>query len=71
MEYIIVGDTEKYNDCLIYVCGKNKQRANDVLARMLHTPNEQDKAEMKKHKNIRVKEVNDNDCWWNDPWLCN
>ena len=33
MEYIIVGDTAEYKECLVYTCGKSKERAKEVLSR--------------------------------------
>lgn len=62
-EYIIVGDTEKYKDCLIYVCG-TKQNAENVLEQMLNNPTDNDLKVMKGHTNLRVKEVPTNKCWW-------
>lgn len=66
-EFIIVGDYEEFKDptCLIYVCGKNRTRAEEVLNRMLTNPNEQDKKLLKKATNIRIEEVKSDDCWWN------
>ena len=69
-EYIIVGDTKDYKDCLIYTCG-TFERAKEVLQKMFADPTEQDKEEMKKHTNIHIKEVNSNEFWWNDPFLAN
>jgi len=65
MEYIIVGDTEKYKGCLIYVCGKDKERAEKALERMKTNPTENDLAISKGHANLRVETVQDKDCWWN------
>lgn len=68
VEYIIVGDTEKYKDCLIYSCGKSKERANEVLNRMLTSPTENDKKLMQSLKDIRIEEVPQEDCFWNDSY---
>ena len=70
-EYIIVGDTEKYDGCLIYTCGTDKSWAEKVLERMLTNPDEQDKQELAKHSNLRVEAVQEKDQWWNDPFLAN
>ena len=65
-EYIIVGDTEKYNGCLIYTCGIDKSFAEQVLSNMMTAPTEQDKKFMETHSNLRVEEVQPEYCWWND-----
>lgn len=71
VEYIIVGDTEKYEGCLIYTCGKSLEHAEDVLNRMLNAPTNNDLMVSKEHTNLRVEEVDSSKCWWNDPYLCN
>ena len=65
VEYIIVGDTEKYKDCLIRVAGKTFEQADQVLNSMLNNPNDNDKKLIKGHTNLRIKEVDSKDCWWN------
>jgi hypothetical protein len=70
-EYIIVGDTDKYKDCLIYTCGKSLEHARNVLDQMLNNPDENDLKSMEGHYNIRIKEVQSKDGWWNDPFLAN
>lgn len=68
-EYIIIGDTEKYKDCLVYTCGKNKEHAEKVLAEILANPTADDT--LARHSNFRIKEVEEKDQWWNDPFLAN
>lgn len=68
--YIIVGDTEKHGECLIYVCA-NSVVAEQVLDRMLNNPDEEDKIAMRTHKNIRIKKTDESRCWWDDPFLAN
>ena len=70
-EYTIIGDTEKYGPCLIYVCGRNKAHAEKVLKQMLENPSENDKVVMRGHTNIRINEVDSKSVWWNDPVLRN
>lgn len=65
-EYVIVGDTEKNNGCLVLVCGKSLETANKALNRMITNPTDSDKALMKEHKNLRIEEVPKEDCWWNE-----
>lgn len=65
-EYTIVGDTEKYEGCLVLACGASKEHAKEVLNRMLNNPTASDKMLIKGHKNLRIKKVTKNNCWWND-----
>lgn len=62
MEYIITEKTEKHGWCLHCLCGKNAGSALKSLER-----------EQAAHpdKELRVEAVEDKDCWWNDPTLCN
>ena len=63
-DYIIVGNTERFDDCLICVAGKSKESAEEVLNRMLTNPTENDKKLMDGHRNLRIKEVPAEECWW-------
>lgn len=65
-EYIIVGDTENYKDCLIAVCGADKEHAETVLERMKENPTDNDKLITKGHTNLRIEEITPEYCWWND-----
>lgn len=63
-EFIIVGDTAMYQECLVRLAGADYERAKEIL--------EEVKREGKEgHTNFKIKEVADKDCWWNDPFLCN
>ena len=64
-EYVIVGDTEKYKGCLVYVCGISEDRAKEVLDRMINNPTENDKTVSNGHINLRIEKVPKEDCWWN------
>lgn len=64
MRYIIKGDTEQFNDCLICVCGNSQEQAEKCLIRMLNNPTENDKCLIAGHKNLRIEELKDKDCWW-------
>ena len=64
-EYIIIGDTDKYEGCLVYVGFHSKESAEQDIQRILTNPTENDKKVTKGHSNLRVKEVNSEDCWWN------
>ena len=64
-EYIIVGDTENYEGCLVFVGFKTLESAEQVIQRVLNNPTEDDKRVIESHRNLRVKEVNSEDCWWN------
>ena len=71
-EYIIIGDTKKYRDCLISTCGTSLEHAQEVLNRMLNNPTENDKKLMIGHTNLRIEKVAEEDCWWNRTWWnCN
>lgn len=63
-DYIIVGDTERFDDCLICVAGKTKESAEETLNRMMTNPTENDKRLMFGHRNLRIKEVPAEECWW-------
>ena len=64
-DFIIVGDTDR-GECLVFVAGRTKERANEVLDRMLNNPTENDKRIMAGHSNFRIKEIPAKDCWWRD-----
>lgn len=64
MEYIIVGDTEKYKACLVCLAGNTLEKAEQILERMLNNPTENDKRLMERHTNLHIKPVEDKDCWW-------
>ncbi len=66
VEYVIIGDTTKYKDCLVYVIGTSLESAERVLNRMLTNPNENDKTLIRGYTNLRITAVNKSDCWWND-----
>lgn len=66
-QYIIVGDTDSNADCLVAICGADKERAEQVLARMLENPTDNDRYLTRGHHNLRVKRTNGG--WWNDPFL--
>lgn len=67
-EFIIIGDTDEFKDCLVYLCG-TKERAEEVLNKMLTDPSDNDKYMMKGHYNFRIKEVVSEDQWWNEGTL--
>lgn len=64
-DYVIVGDTKNYDECLVCVCG-TFARATEVLTRMLNNPTDNDKKTMQGHSNLRIAEVPEKDCWWRD-----
>ena len=64
-EYIIIGDTKEFNDCLICCCGENKSRAEETLNRMISNPTDNDKRLIAGHNNLRIAEVPKEKCWWN------
>ena len=64
-EYVIVGDTENNNGCLICICGGSIEHAKNILSRMLSNPNDNDKKLIDGHTNLRIKSVEEEACWWN------
>lgn len=67
MQYIVKGDSEKFDDVLVFVIGHcTKEYAEGVLERMINNPTKNDKRIMKNMRNFRIKEVEENDCWWNE-----
>ena len=71
VEYIIVGDTERFNDCLVTVVKGDMQRAEERLEQMLTAPTPNDKILIGNCKNLRIKESAPEKAWWNDPFLAN
>lgn len=63
-DWVIKGDTNLYNDCLISVCGRDENVAKKALSRMLNTPTDNDKKIMKDHINLRIELVKPENCWW-------
>ena len=70
-EYIIVGDSPNFNECLIYTCGTDKELAEDYLDRILNYPTENDKKATENMTNIKIKKVSSGAAWWNDSFLVN
>ena len=62
-DYVIVGDTEKYEGCLICI-GGTYENAEKRLDHMLNNPDENDKRLMIGHTNLRIEFVEEKDCWW-------
>lgn len=71
VEYIIVGDTERFKDCLVTVVKGDMQRAEERLEQMLTAPTPNDKILIGDCKNLRIKESKPKEAWWNDPFLAN
>ena len=70
-EYIIVGDTDEFKECLVALAGLSKENAEKKLEQMLSSPNDNDKALIGNCYNLRIKEVESDSAWWNDPFLSN
>lgn len=73
-EYIIVGKLiDDGIECMVYLAGKDKMRAEMMLDQVKNNPTERD-LEFTKGFDIgtlRLKEVESEKCWWNDPFLAN
>lgn len=63
-DYVIKGDTEEFENCLVCIAGKTYEGAEEVLNRMLNNPTENDKRLMFGHANFRIEFVEEKDCWW-------
>ena len=63
-DFIIVGDTERFDDCLICVAGKSKESAEETLNHILTNPTENDKRLIDGYRNLRIEEVPAEECWW-------
>lgn len=63
VEYLVVGDSDRYKECLIYIC-TTKESAEKILQRILTNPNDNDKFVTKGLSNLRIAEVEGSDCWW-------
>lgn len=59
--YVIVGDTKRYNGCLIYAIDGGLDSAQRILDRMLNNPNEDDLMALEEHTNIRI---DISEVWW-------
>ena len=70
-EFIIIGDTDRFDGCLVCLAGKTKERAEEILNQMLTNPTDNDRKLMERHRNFRIKEVESESAWWNDPFLAN
>lgn len=71
MEWTIIGDTEKYKNCLVSIGYPTKEAAEKAIHRMIHTPTENDKRLTAGHTNLRPFAEKDENCWWRDPFLAN
>lgn len=71
MGYIIVGDTERYKECLIKVCSGDKVQAQKSLVKFLSGETEQDRKDLAKHTNIHLMHTDREDEWWADSFLAN
>ena len=69
--YAIKGNTKHVDDVIVTIC-KDKDTAEKVLKRLKEHPTEHDKEMLKEFKtdSLSIKYVEDEDCWWNDPALC-
>lgn len=56
-DYVIIGDSKDFKDCLIRVCGPDKEYAEKILKEVLANPND-----TKMYTNIRLNIVYDG--WW-------
>lgn len=68
IEYVVIGDTENYKNCLVALLGAcTKEEADNKLSQMICNPDDHDKQLMEGHHNFRVVEVPEKEQWWHDP----
>lgn len=65
-EYIIVGDTERYKDCLVCLAGTNKELAKQKLNNIINGASYNDRRLGQGVKNLRIEEVKSEGQWWNE-----
>lgn len=64
-EFIIIGDTKDYKGCLVCLAGRTQERAEEVLAEVLAKKAEGKDESLNRHENLRIKEIDSKDGWWN------
>ena len=65
MEYVITAEYPRNGRCLVAVCGKNLEKAKEILNKMKTNPDDNDLRLIKEGKDLMIEEVEDKDCWWN------
>lgn len=72
MGYIIIGDTEKYSDCLVQVLNtSDRDEAEQRLQKFVDGTDYNTMRLKEGHTNFRIEWVKPEDEWWNDPFLAN
>ena len=66
VEYVIVGENEVFDNCLVCVIGESRTKAEGVLHRMLNDPSGNDKRIIGDLVNLHIMAVDKKDCWWHD-----
>lgn len=59
-EYIIVEKTERNGWCLFRLAGYDKAKAEQKLAELVKEY---------PHKELKIEEIVQEDCWWKDPTM--
>ena len=67
IEYTVVGTIEGRGDFLIYLAGKDKARAEEILKETITDPKRRKELRLDEYNytNIRLNEEYSDDCWWN------
>ena len=71
MSWIVVGDSPRYEDCLVQTGFNTESEAKAFADKLNENPELQNKYGIKEHKNFRPKETKPSEEWWNDPFLAN
>ena len=66
VSYVIVGDTERFKDCLVAACIGSKEDAEKSLEQLLNSEDAEDKKIVSEYTNLRLKETRREDSWWLD-----
>lgn len=67
-EWIVVGDyyiIDGYEESLVCCAGSTEEEAKQTLERMLTNPTKNDIHLIGRGRNLRIKEVFSDECWWN------
>ena len=70
MGWIVVGDTPKYEDCLVMVA-YSEENAKELAEQFNKDEEFRKQHRVENHKNFRPKQTKPENEWWNDPFLAN
>lgn len=71
MGWIVVADTDRFDDCLVSVGFCDEEDAQKFADELNADQELQNKYGIKGHRNFRPKHTEPRNEWWNDPFLAN